>query len=76
MDIGTFAKEVILSLPNLIEVGIEVESIIENAAEKIRNAQADNRDITDAEWEEVNAEIKALQAERDTATADVDLSGA
>lgn len=78
MDIGKFAVQVVLMAPSLIKAGIDIYEILHAAAEKIETAQAENRDITDAEWDEINAKITQLRAERDQAIADLrgtDLSG-
>lgn len=74
MNVAAFALQILMQLPGLINAGVDIFDIVQNAADKIKKAQTEGRDITDAEWDESNSEIAALQAELEDVTKDVDLS--
>lgn len=58
------------ALPTLIKLTEEAAKLINEAVKTIKAAQAEGRDITDAEYDTWNKIIEDLRAERDKAIAD------
>lgn len=71
METEKFAIEIVLMLPELVKAGIDIYQILNEAADKIRRAQAENRDITVEDWVDMNQKISGLRAQRDQALADL-----
>jgi hypothetical protein len=58
-----YALELITSLPSLISAGAEVLDLLEKGKSKLEAFAAEDRDPTDAEWNELNASIAEKRAE-------------
>lgn len=58
-----YAVQLLSSLPGLIKAGMDVTALIQDSTAKLHDMQANGRDPTQAEWDELDAKIKALQAE-------------
>lgn len=59
----SFATQLLASLPGLIAGGVEIAALIEKGNAKLKQFDDEKRDPTDAEWEEMNAEIDAKRKE-------------
>lgn len=58
-----FAIQLLTSLPSLIQAGVDITNLVSDSTEKLKSMQAENRDPTPAEWDELNARIKSLRGE-------------
>lgn len=58
-----FALKLLTNLPALIQAGVEVTQIVTRSREQITAMQAEDRGPTDAEWDQLNAEIDRLRGE-------------
>lgn len=58
-----YAIQLLSALPSLIKAGMDVTTLIQGSTAKIQAMNTENRAPTDAEWAELDAQIKALQAE-------------
>lgn len=65
MPVGAlaFAVELLSSLPGLISAGVQVVDLIQNGQAKLKLFDAEKRDPTPAEWDELNASIAAKRKE-------------
>lgn len=59
----SYAAQVLAALPGLIKSGIEVTALINRSTSVINHMGNENRDPTQAEWDELNAEINRLRGE-------------
>lgn len=53
------------SLPQLIQAGVDVTNVLQNVADTIKLAQSENRDPTDAEWAALDASVQTLRDQVD-----------
>ena len=60
----SFAIQALTALPELIAAGADVVAFVNKANNDLRAMQEENRDPTDAEWNELNATVEALRAAR------------
>ena len=60
---AAFALSLLTELPGLIASGKQVIDLINQSADAMRKMQAENRPPTPAEWDALNARIKALRDE-------------
>lgn len=58
-----YAIQLLSALPSLIKAGMDVTTLIQGSTAKIQAMSTENRAPTGAEWDELNAQIKTLQAE-------------
>lgn len=58
-----YAVQLLSSLPALIQAGRDVVGVVQNGTAKLQTMQAEGRDPTQAEWDELDADIKRLQGE-------------
>ena len=58
-----FATQLLGSLPGLIAAGVQVMDLINNGNAKLKIFDAEKRDPTPAEWDELNASIEAKRKE-------------
>lgn len=58
------AFDSLLQLPALIQAGAEVLELIKNTSKSLKAMQAEGRDPSDAEWEELNALVETLRSQR------------
>ena len=58
-----YAIQILGILPQLIAAGRDVTALIQQGQAVLSDAQANGREPTDADWNELNAQIKALQDE-------------
>ena len=58
-----YVIQLLSALPSLIKAGMDVTALIQGSTAKIQAMNTENRAPTDAEWAELNAQIKALQNE-------------
>lgn len=58
-----FAMQLLSSLPSLIDAGVKVADLIKDGNAKLKTFEAEGRDPTDAEWDDLNASIAAKRKE-------------
>jgi hypothetical protein len=58
-----YATQILGILPQLISAGSSVVDLVNHGNAALKSMQDDKRDPTSAEWDELNAKIKALQDE-------------
>lgn len=63
MQALAFAIQLLDVIPSLIAAGRDVAALVSDGKAKIEAMQAENRDPTPAEWDSLNAQIKALRDE-------------
>lgn len=63
MGAAAFALSLLTELPALIAAGKQVFDLIKSGTAAMEAMQAENRDPTPAEWDKLNAQIKALRDE-------------
>jgi hypothetical protein len=63
MGAAAYALSLLTELPSLIASGKQVVDLIQTGTTALKSMQAENRDPTPAEWDSLNAQIKALQEE-------------
>lgn len=61
MTILAFALQLLNALPPLLAAGIQVTELIQASNAKIKVMQDENRDPTQAEWDEQDKRIAALR---------------
>lgn len=57
------AMELLSALPALIEAGRDIAGLVKEGNETLAKAQAEGRDPTKEEWDELNKKIAELRAE-------------
>ena len=58
-----YALHILTALPGLIQAGVEVHGIVTKYRDRLAEMQAEGRDPTPHEWDELNAEIDRLRGE-------------
>ena len=58
-----YATQILSMLPALLLAGKNVSELIKNGNAALTSMQAENRDPTPGEWDDLNAQIDALRAE-------------
>ena len=58
-----YATQILGILPQLIAAGSNVVDLVNHGNSALKAMQAENRDPTPTEWDELNTKIAALQAE-------------
>lgn len=66
MSAIAFAIEALNVIPSLISAGRDIIEFIDKTNDSLKDMQANDRDPTDAEWEELNLLIENLRASRPT----------
>ena len=61
-----YALSLLTELPGLIASGKQVIDLIQTGSTALKAMQTENRDPTAAEWDQLNARIKALRDELHT----------
>lgn len=57
----TFALQLLAQLPGLIAAGAQVVELVNQTRERLEDMQANNREPTAQEWEELNQRIDSLR---------------
>lgn len=57
------ALNLLTALPGLIEAGVNVVSLAQQGAAKVKQLRNENRNPTPQEWDELDAMIKGLQGQ-------------
>lgn len=63
MGAAAYALSLLTELPSLISSGKQVIDLIQTGSTALKAMQAENREPTAAEWDALNAQIKALRDE-------------
>jgi uncharacterized alpha-E superfamily protein len=63
MDAVTVALTVLQLLPSLVQTTTEVEQLIASTTTALQAAQSNGGQITDDQWNALNAQVAALQAQ-------------
>jgi len=56
-----YATQLLGLLPSLISLGVNIKNFVSDGIAKLSTMQAENRDPTPAEWDELNAAIAVLR---------------
>ncbi len=64
VDILAYALQLLSLLPPLITAGVDVVDMIEKANADLAEMKKNGTDPTDAQWEELNALVEKLRADR------------
>jgi hypothetical protein len=63
MSALAYALQLLASLPQLIQAGVDVMDTINAAKEKLQTMSDEGRDPTPAEWDELNERIRGLRSQ-------------
>lgn len=66
----TFAIEAFNALPGLIAAGIDIIGFINTTNDALQKMQDEDRDPSDAEWEQLNNTVEMLRAQRPDITGE------
>lgn len=58
-----YALQLLTAVPQLIQAGTEVVAMVNKGRDKVAAFEAEKRDPTAAEWQELNDEISRLRGE-------------
>lgn len=58
-----YVIQLLTALPSLVKAGMDITALVQEQTAKIQAMQAEKRDPTPQEWDELNARIKALRDE-------------
>jgi len=58
-----YALQLLASLPQLIQAGIDVTALVMEGQAKLKEMQAQGREPTAGEWDDLNDRISALRGE-------------
>jgi len=58
-----YALQLLNALPQLVQAGIDITAAVSSAKSKLELMQSENRNPTEAEWQELNDSISALRKE-------------
>lgn len=58
-----FAIQLLTALPSLVKAGMDITALVQDSTAKLNQMQAEKRDPTPEEWDDLNAKIKALREE-------------
>jgi hypothetical protein len=62
-DAIAFALNALQQISALVEAGAEVKGLVDHTSSALQTMQAEKRDPTPAEWDELNKQVNALRAQ-------------